>query len=265
MLGSELQTAKRASKQYANVYRKDAVTDYDNPTTLTVSTLPENSVTGGDGTGGTEGEPAAAKNYENLELYTGGFTDYLDKDDRVEFPPVDRPNANLSAFMDAINGQSGSALGMAFAYTRMRADSSYTAVRGDMIMTWVTFRWLQKWLERTVCDWVAVRVLTWAQRKGLIKPLPEGWQTALSWMWPKMPEVNEGDAQKAIAEALKNGTTDYSEQLGPDWRKRLEGFSEMIDFIREKNMPLGILEGKSGGQAGVSEPANTDNTKGATK
>jgi hypothetical protein len=45
MLGSELQTAKRASKQYANVYRKDAVTDYDNPTTLTVSTLPENSVT----------------------------------------------------------------------------------------------------------------------------------------------------------------------------------------------------------------------------
>jgi hypothetical protein len=169
--------------------------------------------------------------------------------------------------MDAINGQSGAALGIAMAYTRMRADSSYTAFRGDMIMTWVTFYWLQKWIERTVCDWVAVRVLNWAQRKGVIKKLAAGWETKLSWMWPQMPEVNELDAQQAIAESLKNGTTDYSQLLGPHWRQRLASFAEMVDEIRRLNLPLGILEGKSGGEAAGNTAAtpNTDNTKGATK
>jgi capsid protein len=258
ILASELLTAKRAAKQYAFVKREDAVTDWDSPATG-AEFLPEND----DKTAGTVAKEGAnettktgAKNYERLETFTGGLTDYLAPKDTVEFAKIDRPNSQLAAFMDAVNGQAGAALGLAHAYTVMAAQGSYTAFRGDMIMSWVTFYWLQKVMERTVADWVAVRVLRWAQRKKAIAALPAGWERALSWQWPKMPEVNELDAQNAIAAALKNGTTDYSELLGPDWRKRLQDYSEMCDFIRSVNLPLKVLETASGGKADQEQEIN---------
>jgi hypothetical protein len=95
-----------------------------------------------------------------------------------------------------------------------------------MIMSWQgAFYPMQKWLERDVADWTGVRALQWAQRKKIIKPLIAGWEQTLSWKWPKMPEVDELDSQNALAQALKNGSTDFAAILGPDWRKRLEALS----------------------------------------
>jgi len=257
ILAAELQTAKRAAKQYGYVKRSEAVMDFDNPL-LKTGYLPENDGQA-QATADTQNANLAAatgaRNYEQFEQFAGGLVDYLDKDDEVTFPDINRPNANLVAFMDAVNGMSGAAMGLARVYTTLQATSSYTAFRGEMIMTWITFRWLQKWLERNVCDWTAVRVLRWAMRKGEVPKLSAGWERRISWGWPKMPEVKEIDAQKAIAEALKNGTTDYSELLGPEWRKRLECFADMVDVIRDLNLPLSILETKSGGVTGPEPEA----------
>ena len=266
ILASELQSAKRTAKQYAYVHRDNAVTNFDSPTAGT-EFLPEND-------GRTSTDVAAdganqtthtARNYEKLETFTGGLTDYLDPQDKVEFPKLDHPNSSLAQFIEAVHGYSGSALGLARAYTILRADSSYTAFRGDMIMTWVTFYWLQKWLERQVADWVARRVLGWAQRKKQVAPLPAGWERSLSWTWPKMPEVDELDAENAVAAALKNGTTDYSQLLGPDWRKRLQGLADQVQFIREILLPLGILEGKSGGQVDNPKKAESETKQKGTE
>jgi hypothetical protein len=130
----------------------------------------------------------------------------------------------------------------------MRADSSYTSFRGDMIMTWVTFYWLQKWLERRAADWIARKALAWAVRRKQIAPLADQWERKLSWTWPRMPEVNQLDAENAVAAGLKNGTTDYSQLLGPDWRRRLEGLAEQIKTVRQLELPLRVLETASGGQ-----------------
>jgi capsid protein len=268
ILASELASTKKAIKQYAFVKRSNAVTDWDSPATGP-EFLPEN-----DGrtaaevvTDGANQTTHTARNYEKIEALTGGLTDYIDPDDEVIIPDLKHPSPQLQSFLDAVHGYGGAALGMAAAYTRLRADSSYTAFRGDMIMTWVTFRWLQKMLERTVADWVAVRVLRWAQRKKLVAPLPAGWERTLSWTWPKMPEVNEVDAQTAIAAALKNGTTSYSELLGPEWEKLLRANGAQIDVLREINYPAGVLELKSGGSASVDAPAADDDatTKGTRK
>ena len=251
ILSSELQTAKRSAKQYANVKRGDAVTDYDNPTGGQ-AWLPENA--GKDAsTVAAEGANSAAaegaKNYERLEAFAGGFVDYLAPGDEVQIPDLKHPNSNLTPFMDAVHGLSGSALGMAAAYTRLRADSSYTAFRGDMIMTWVTFYWLQKRMERIAADWAGVRAVKWAIRKGIIKPLPSKWEQSISWTWPRMPEVDQLDAENATAQALKNGTLDYAQLLGPDWERRLGDMAKQVEVIRNLGLPLGILEGKSGGMA----------------
>lgn len=257
ILAGELATAKRAAKQYAYVRRKDAVTDWDNPAG-SPEFLPEND-------GRTSTDVAAdganqtthtAKNYEKIEAMTGGLTDYIAPEDEVVIPDINRPNANLAAFLDSVNGMGGAALGMAMAYTRLRADSSYTAFRGDMILSWQTFRWLQKALERRVADWVAVKVLGWAQRKKLIPALPAGWQQALSWTWPTMPAVDELKESNAVAQTLKNGTTTYSELLGPDWARRFAQLSTELDTARDLGIPLSAFETASGGSA---EPAQTNN------
>lgn len=261
MLAKELQTAKRAAGQYAMVSRADAVTDYDDPSAWQAR-LPEN-----DGKsaatvaldGANNATTPEARNYESLEAFTGGYTDYGDPNDKIQFPPVDRPNVHMTEFIEAVHCHAGAAFGMAKAYSLMRADSSYTAFRGDMIMTWQgAFYPMQKWLERDFADKVAVKVLRWAQRKQIVKRLAAGWERAISWKWPTMPEVNIVNAATAMALNLKNGSTDYSNILGPDWRKRLEKLSEQIEVIRELGLPLSVLEMKSGGTAsGTNDEGKT--------
>jgi hypothetical protein len=266
MLASELASAKRTAKQYAIVKRKDAVTDWDNPAG-SPEFLPEND--GRTSTSvaqdGANQATHSAKNYERLEALTGGLTDYIDPDDAVEFPDLKHPNVNMAGFIESVLGFSGSALGLAQAYTRLRADTSYTAFRGDMIMTWRTFYWLQKHLERTVCDWVAIKVLGWAQRKGLVGKIPDGWERRISWTWPTMPEVDTLAAEQAIAAALKNGTVDYAELIGPDWLNRFTSLAAQLEAGRKLKLPLSVYEQKSGGLAVQDEQKDKQDEETRTK
>ena len=265
MLSRELQTAKRAAAQWAFVTRENSVMDWDNPEG-SPERLPENDgkssvITAQDGAN--SATQPEARNYEALEELTGGFTDYGQTGDKVQFPPVDRPNVSMIEFVEAVQCQAGAAFGLARAYTLLRADSSYTSFRGDMILSWAgAFYPMQKWFENAVADWVAIRALKWAMRKGFIDKLPDGWERKISWTWPTMPEVDELDAQNAIAASLKNGTTDYSALLGPDWKKRLEGLAEQIKVIKALGIPLNILEMKSGG---VADNPKKDTPQPATK
>tara|TARA_Y100000310_G_scaffold333780_1_gene412048 strand:+ start:2746 stop:4323 length:1578 start_codon:yes stop_codon:yes gene_type:complete len=258
ILSCELMTSKRAAKQYAFVKRADAVTDWDDPGSGP-EWLPEND---GQTAAEVDAEGAnqttkTARNYEKLDSFTGGLMDYMDPHDDVQFPDVTRPNKDLAGFLEAVIGYGGSAMGLARAYTILRADSSYTSFRGDMILTWVTFTWLQKHLERSIADWTAIKALTWAQRKNDIARLPDGWQRRLSWSWPTMPEVDELDAQNAIAAALKNGTTDWSKLLGPDWERKLKALGEQANVIRDLELPLSFFEGKSGGSVNPKKDNGT--------
>lgn len=260
ILACELMSAKKTSKQYAFVKRENAVTDWDTPAN-NPEYLPEND-------GRTAADVAAdganqtthtAANYERLEAFTGGLMDYLESGDTVQFPELDHPNPSLKDFLETVICYSGSALGLARAYSMLRADSSYTSFRGDMIMTWVTFYWLQKHLERTAADWIARKALTWAQAQKSIglKPLAPGWERKISWTWPTMPSVDELKESTAVAQRLKNGTTDFAELLGPDWEKRFESLSTQLQAARKLGLPLSIFEQKSGGMAA----SGTDDNK----
>ena len=249
MLGRELQTAKLAASQYAHIKRTDAVDDWDLPGSKTAN-LPENSgksqttVTAETGGGAT----APARNYESLEAFSGGYVDYGQPGDEVNLYDPKRPNVAMKDFIEAVLCHAGAAFGLARAYACLRADTSYTAFRGDMIMSWQgAFYPMQKWLERCFADWVAVKALTWGMRKGQIGPLPAGWERSLSWRWPRMPEVQVDTAQNAIALALKNGTTDFAQENGPDWREKFDALAEQIAYARGKGIPLSVLEMKSGG------------------
>jgi capsid protein len=265
MLSRELQSAKKAAGDYAHIKRTDAVDDWDAPGTKP-ELLPENSgkdaATVAAEVGG--GGSSDSRNYEALEAFTGGNVDYGQPGDEVEIYDPKRPNVHMTEFIEAVLCHAGAAFGLARAYAMLRADTSYTAFRGDMIMSWQgAFIPMQKWLERCFADWVAVKALTWAMRHGKIDPLPDGWEQTLSWRWPVMPEVQVDTAQNAIALALKNGTTDFSKEIGPDWRKHFDGLAEQIEYAKSKGIPLGIMEMKSGGAADGRDNSGSDDESAA--
>jgi len=259
ILAKELQSAKVAAGQYASVTRKNAVTDWDNPD-LNPQFLPENT---GKTADETAAETASSKtgstspNYDKLDAFTGGYTDYMDDGDVVNIPDIKRPNVHLMEFCEAVLGHAGASVGLARAYTILRADSSYTSFRGDMILSWVTFYAMQKWLEHSYADRVAHKVLAWAQRKKHIKKLPTGWEQTISWKWPTIPSVDEARESVAEAQRLKNGSLDYAAILGPDWKTKFAALAEQLKLARKLELPLSPFEQKSGGAA-PSESTTTE-------
>lgn len=135
---------------------------------------------------------------------------------KMELLDTKRPNANLDAYVDFVLGLVGGSRGLARVYSTLKAQTSYTAFRGEQLMTWKTFRDMQKELERDVCDWAARCAISRAVRLGLIRStLPDGWERMIAWTWPKMLEVSEKDAQTALEAKLRNGVTSLTRELGP--------------------------------------------------
>ena len=127
---------------------------------------------------------------------------------KMELLDTKRPNANMPAYLDWLLGQAAATMGMTRVYSTLKAETSYTAFRGEQCLAWPTFEEAQKDLERNVCDWAAINALRWAVRGGLLaERLPDGWERMLSWSWPKAREVDEGAMNKLFNK--KKGVDKY--------------------------------------------------------
>ncbi len=135
---------------------------------------------------------------------------------KMELFDTKRPNTNLPAYIDYLAGLCGGVKGMARVFSTLKAQTSYTAFRGEQVMTEPSFEEARQDLEREVCDWAARCAIRRAVRLGLIaETLPDGWENMIAWRWPKMREVSEKDAQAALQQKLKNGVTSLTRELGP--------------------------------------------------
>jgi capsid protein len=260
ILAAELASAKRAAILAGYTKRKNTEMTPDTPG-QGAEFLPENQgKTAEEIALEQAGSGEAPLNYENFEKLTGGMWEYIDSEDSIEMLKLDRPNVNLPAFTDAVLGTAGASFGLARAYTLLRADSSYTSFRGDMVLSWAgAFYPGQKWLERTYADRTAVKVLTWAQRVGVLPvKLPAGWERSISWQWPTMPHVDEAKEAGAEAQSLKNGTLDFSEALGPNWLQKFQAFARQLAEARKLQLPLSVFEQKSGGAAPSEDASGAD-------
>ena len=244
MRAKELQSAKVAASLGGIIKKKDqaggpAFTDprYD-PTRAGIS--------GPSATGQPPPPPPPPPNYDRLESLTGGYMQYLDPDDVFELLQSNRPNVNGIPFAEHIIKSAGWAGGMARCYSTGEAQTSYTAFRGELIMTWIMFKYWHKWLERYAQDWQAVRAINFAVQIGKLQPLPEGWEYTMAWQHPKMPSVNPLLDQQTFLAALKNGATNLEEELGPGWRDTVEELIKELEVLRGK-VPHAIFETKSGG------------------
>ena len=169
------------------------------------------------GANGTDAAAEAVKRVTLEHLRNIGIR-YQDMPPKVKMELLDtkRPNANMPQFVDFLTGLIGGTHGLARVYSTMKAQTSYTAFRGEQVMTWPSFEEAQKDLEREVCDWAARLAIARAVKRGEIAAeLPEDWEYMLAWTWPKMREVSEKDAQGALKLKLENGATSLQRELGP--------------------------------------------------
>lgn len=162
----------------------------------------------------------------------GAHFDKLPPGLKIDLLDTKRPNLNIIAYVEHVTGVIGATRGLARVYATLKAQTSYTAFRGEQAMSEQSFRESRKDLERTVCDPIARLVIGRAVRLGLIdEELPEHWEEMLAWNWPKMIEVNEKDAQGALKMKLENGVTSLTRELGPGEMERI-----LAERKREKEL-----------------------------
>lgn len=238
MRAKELQSAKLAASIAGKVKRKDGMAEAMARAGVDPEEVLDNTSEPSD----TEPE----RNYENFESLTGGLLEYLDTDEDFEILDFNRPNIALKEFFDFVLNGAGAALGLSRTHTTLQASTAYTAFRGEMLMSWASFQDMQKWLERQLCDWVAVRALQFAQASKELPKLPAGWQGLISWNWPKMPQVDPEKEWNALNNAIKNAYTDYAEVLGPDWEERFDLIAQQLAAARDKKLPLSAFETRAG-------------------
>ena len=172
--------------------------------------------------GETEALPQEVK-FSTKELKAiGAHFDKLPPGIKIDLLDTKRPNLNIIAYVEHVTGVIGATRGLARVYSTLKAQTSYTAFRGEQAMSEQSFREGRKDLERKVCDPLARLVIGRAVRLGLIREeLPEHWDEMLAWTWPKMLEVNEKDAQSALKLKLENGVTSLTRELGPGEMERI--------------------------------------------
>ena len=248
-LASEAQAAKINSQLVGQILKDASVDDgYDG----------EDAAGFDDDEGG--GEPVVQE-FSTREMNAiGARFDQMPKGLRLELLDTKRPNTNMPAYVEMLTGLVGGTRGLARVYSTLKAQTSYTAFRGEQVMTEPTFRELRKELEREVCDWAARCAIRRAVGLGLIRhALPDGWENMLAWTWPKMVEVSEKDAQSALNQKLKNGVTSLHRELGPGEYERLreERRKEAADYLADGLIYPGS-ESVSGAIARNGGPADDD-------
>lgn len=208
---------------------------------------------------------AATVNFTTTELNAiGAHFDQMPEGLKIDLLDTKRPNANMPAYIEFLTGLVGGTRGLARVYATLKAQTSYTAFRGEQVMTQPSFEEAQQDLEREVCDWAARHVIRRAVRLGLIKsPLPVGWEKMIAWNWPRMQEVSEKDAQAALNLKLKNGVTSLTRELGPGEMEKIaaEQAREAAIF-RDAGLVYPTTETASGQIAGETPKEGSEDNEG---
>lgn len=256
-IASEAQSTKLNSKLVGQILRTDADDagiDADRPMGFTNAANPSL------GSSEPVGELSENVEFELKHLKAiGSLFDQMPPNWKIELLDTKRPNPNLGQYLELLMGLVGGTRGMARVYSTLKAQTSYTAFRGEQVMTWPSFREASKDLERQVCDWAIRCFVARAQKIGLIDfALPDGWADMISWDWPKMPEVSEKDAAEALARKLANGTTSLHRELPPGEYERIreERRREAADFTEDGL----IYPGKESKSGSIFEPTEDGTT-----
>jgi len=199
------------------------------------------------------GGASTAQNFSLPALErTGVGVDVVSGVRDIKYKDAATPNANLAPFVDYGMDMAGMALGIGHSQSRYKTDSSYTAFRGDLAMTWATFADNQQFIEDAFSDWVARRAIEWAVARGdLPAPPSPDWAAGIAWIYPRAPVVDEGKAVAAFRDGIACGMTTFQERFGPNWRDHLAQLA--AEQKEAKRLGLSLAQWQGGDKAAPAD------------
>jgi len=234
IVASEVQTGKLNSKLFSQVIDTLGASDgSDGSEVVDTGATDAGDI---DERESTTSEQSVEIDVRDWEATAGAKTVNVPFGTKLEVFDSKRPSTNLYQFAEMLLGGAAAVHGLARVYSGLKAETSYTAFRGEQTISWASIEEAHKDLERGPCDWVGVKVLRWAMDTGQLSEGPEGWETALSWSWPKMKEVNELDSQNAITAKLRNCIVTYRSILGPNWKEILTQVSREVKWFSDNGL-----------------------------
>lgn len=73
-----------------------------------------------------------------------------------------------------------------------------------------------------------------------------------------MEELDENAHQDAVEKKLRNMTSSYRDELGPDWKDTLMTVKDEIDWCKKNNLPHPAYNMISGGERSGAEFTSDD-------
>lgn len=271
MIKSELLTAKMGAKNFATVYESEATQTARSDSELSRAIEAMEKAGNVDPQTGHLIAPdapppsnasAERTHYSSVDSLDSAIVTYMEGRDRMDIHTPTRPNLHTDEFFRSRNADAAAALGITRGYAEMAVTNSYTAHRGESLLTWAAIYDRQRNLERQLLDWLAVRVIERAIERGeLVSASSDAldWRDRITWSLPTMPAINEKASVEAQAASLKAGLATYKDILGSEWDETFDELAREVERIRELGLPVSILETVSGAPAGSISTSQEDN------
>ena len=254
LCGYELAAAKKNSQTLAQVLQDSSVSNEEEaePSAFDAGTDFENMTD--------EQIEAAAKAEAGEQVQTmalervnaaGCIYQVMPENYKMELLDTKHPNQNMPEFINWLATKSAAPFGLSEQFaTFMPKGGDF---RANQLFSERAFEEAQKFLEQ-ICDWTLYRWSVWANKKGLIDRAPDTFIGSVGWSWPRMEELDELQHQNAVEKKLRNMTSSYKQELGPDWKETLSTIKEEIDWCKANRLPhpsFGMISG--GERTGASE------------
>ena len=176
----------------------------------------------------------------------GAIYQVMPENYKLELLDTKHPNVNSIEFVRWLANASGASFGLGSCFTQLKCDASYSAFKGEQLLSQPAFEECQHFLEQ-ILDWVFYRWSRWAVRTKRIEDrFPDNFLRNVSWEFPKMKDIDQVKEQNAISLKIRNNTSSLRDILGSDWQEKLLQISEEINFCREHNIPHPALQTVSG-------------------
>lgn len=250
LCGFELAAAKKNSQTIATIIQNASQV-------LDEGSLPSAFDTNTDFEGMTDEEiEAAVKEEADTKPVTmtldkvkaaGVIYQVLPENFKMELLDTKHPNQAVPEFINFLAGRTAAPFGLSNQYATLVANGA--DFRAGQLMTQPAFDECQKFLEQ-ICDWTIFRWANWAAKKNMIDytKLDADWISQIKWSWTKAADIDEHQHQVAVEMKLRNLTGTLREELGPDWKEKLEQMKEEIQYCKDNKLPHPAWNLKSGGE-----------------
>lgn len=192
----------------------------------------------------------------------GCVYELMPKGVKMELFDTKHPNANMPQFITWLQRTAAYTLGLASFHATGKADSSYSAAMAEMLLSQKSFDDAWHDLESGILDWLMERWFAWAVRHGKIpvspERLPQAWRRkCVTWERPPQKALNPVDEQKAWTEGLRNGSVDYMDIHGANWKRRVAQRARQKNFIGSLGLRYFPETDNNGMTADPSAPDNS--------